>query len=119
MIWIERIAYMLALFAAITYWQMPDYMPYVLGAAGILLGIVRFQEKSDNFLPADADKHLKFRTLRLFRIRRFVCACWLVGAYLMLRPGNYWILALLISVVLDLYSMFVIERIIKKSNLQK
>lgn len=119
MVWLERIAYILTLFSAFFYWEYPVVTPYLLLLAAVLLIVIRLLEKTDTLLPKDADKNLKLRLTRLFRIRRFVGICWLFGGWMMFRPGNYWILALLISVVLDLYSIFIIDRIIKKTNLQK
>lgn len=119
MIWLERIAYILTLAAAFFYWEMPQYAPFVLILAAVILIVIRLLEKSEKIMPKEMDKSLQLRATRIFRIRRFVGICWLFAGYMMFRPGNFWILALLISVVLDLYSMFVIERIIKKSNLQK
>lgn len=97
---IERIAYVLLLASvlmAFTYLEIARYMASV-GAAG--LAICRLRERYEG-----SNTRLK----RLMRLRHLVGIAYVVGAGLMFRPYNYWLVAFAIAVVLELYTLFVFD----------
>ena len=102
---IERIAYVLLLVAvllAFTYLEIARYVASV-GAAGI--AVCRLSERYEGS---------NIRLKRLIRLRRLVGIAYVVGAGLMFRPYNYWLVAYAIAVVLELYTLFVFDHENKK-----
>ncbi len=107
--YIERVAYVLLLIAIVIAFNEPDWAGYLasVGAAGI--AVARFKERYEG--P-------NTRLRRLMRLRHLVGVAYVVGAGLMFKEGNYWLIAFLIGVVLELYSMFVVEYEKKKEDAQ-
>ena len=107
---IERIAYVLLLVAvllAFTYLEIARYVASV-GAAGI--PVCRLSERYEGS---------NVRLKRLMRLRRLVGIAYVVGAGLMFRPYNYWLVAYAIAVVLELYTLFVFDHENKKVDTTK
>ncbi|MBP5345694.1 MAG: hypothetical protein J6X31_04835 [Bacteroidales bacterium] len=105
--YIERIAYVLMLIAiliAFNHLEVARYLASV-GAAGI--AIARFKERYNG---------TNLRLKRLTRLRHLVGVAYVVGAGLMFRPYNYWLIAFAVAVVLELYTIFVIEHEEKKQK---
>lgn len=98
---IERIAYILLLVAVAFAFRFPDFTPYVasVGAAGI--AVCRLKERYEG-------KNIRLK--RLIRQRHLVGIAYVVGAGLMFKELNYWLVAFMIAVILDLYTMFVYSR---------
>ncbi|MBO6013140.1 MAG: hypothetical protein J6P82_06440 [Bacteroidales bacterium] len=98
--YVERVAYVLLLVAIIIAFSYPIPAAYLasVGAAGI--AIVRLRERYEG---------TNTRLRRIMRIRRLTGIAFVVGAGLMFREGNYWLIAYVIAVVLEFYTMFVIE----------
>ncbi|MBR0037734.1 MAG: hypothetical protein IJP70_08860 [Bacteroidales bacterium] len=98
--YVERVAYVLLLVAIVIAFHYPEIAAYIasVGAAGI--AVARFRERYDGN---------NTRLRRIMRIRHLVGVAFVVGAGLMFREGNYWLVAFMIAVVLELYTMFVME----------
>lgn len=99
--YIERVAYVLLLIAVTIAFQHMEIARYLaaFGAAGI--AVTRFREQYDG--P-------NLRLKRLMRIRHLIGVCYVVGAGLMFREYNYWLIAFAIAVILELYTIFVFEK---------
>lgn len=108
--YIESISYILALLSVLTFFHYPQIAPYLLalGAAGLC--ITRWREKYDG-------KNLRIG--RIMRIRHFIGVVWLIASYYMFKPGNYWLVIILIAVVLEFYTIGVIEHVKKKEAKNK
>lgn len=104
---LERISYILVLLAVVMAFQQPDIARYVasVGAAGI--AIVRLRERYEGS---------NLRLKRLVRLRHLVGIIYVVGAGLMFRPYNYWLVAFFIAVMIELYTILVAERESKKED---
>jgi len=104
--YIEYLSYILALLSVMLYFNQPEIAPYLLalGAAGLC--IVRWRERYDG-------KNLRIG--RIMRIRHFIGVIWLIASYYMYKPGNYWMIAIFIAVILELYTLWVIGREEKKA----
>lgn len=105
--YLERIAYVLLLIGilgAFNYMEIARYVASV-GAAGI--AIVRLQERYEG---------TNLRLKRLIRLRHLVGIGYVVGAGLMFRELNYWLVAFFASVVIELYTLFIFDRETQKDN---
>lgn len=96
--YIEQAAYILALISVLVYYQFPTAAPYLLalGAAGLC--ICRWRERYEG-------KNLRLR--RINSIRHLIGVIWLVASYFMFKPGNYWLIAITVAVVLEGYTLIV------------
>lgn len=105
--YIEYISYFLALLSVLLFFHQREIAPYLLalGAAGLC--VVRWRERYDG-------KNLRIG--RIMRIRHFIGVIWLIASYYMFRPGNYWMTIILIAVVLELYTLWVLDHEEKKIN---
>jgi len=103
--YIESAAYILALLSVIVFFHYPEIAPYLLalGAAGLC--ITRWRERYEG---------TNLRLRRIIRIRHFIGVIWLIASYYMFKPGNYWLVAIMIAVILEFYSLWVIEYTRKK-----
>lgn len=108
--YIERVAYVLLLLAIIMAFREPLIARYVasIGAAGV--AIVRLRERYEG--P-------NVRLKRLMRLRHLVGIGYVVGAGLMFKEQNYWLVAFGISVLIELYTIFVYDHETKKDNVSK
>lgn len=77
-----------------------DYAPYIMavGCAGLL--ICHFAERYSG---------TNLRLSRLYGIRHITGLVYCVSAYFMFQPGMYWVLALLVAAVLEIYTLLVIS----------
>lgn len=99
--YIEQIAYILLLGAVLmaSYnhgWL--DVARYVasVGAAGV--AVVRLRERYEGN---------SLRLKRLIRLRHLIGIAYVVGAGLMFKEHNYWLVAFLIGVILEIYTLWV------------
>ncbi len=96
--YVEYIGYALLMVAILFAFDQPQLAPYLasVGAAGV--AVTHFRKRYEG-------QNLRLR--RLERIYHLAGAAYVVGAGLMFRTGNYWLIAFAIAVVLDLYTMFI------------
>ena len=99
--YVERIAYILLIAAVLMAFTYPMVARYVasVGAAGIAVCRLRERYEGDNL-----------RLKRLLRLRRLVGFAYVVGAGLMFKEHNYWLVAFFIGVVLEIYSLIVLNK---------
>ena len=104
--YLERVAYVLLLLAILIAFHYPDIARYIasVGAAGV--AICRFSERYEGS---------NLRLKRLMRLRRLVGIAYVVGAGLMFRPYNYWLVAFAVAVIIELYTIFVFDHENKKA----
>ncbi len=105
--YVEQIAYILlvgAVLLASYNYEWLEIARYVasVGAAGVAVVRLRERYEGDNL-----------RLKRLMRLRRMVGIAYVIGAGLMFKEHNYWLVAYLIGVILELYTLFVFS---KESN---
>lgn len=105
--YVEQIAYILlvgAVLLASYNYEWLEIARYVasVGAAGV--AVVRLRERYEGN---------NLRLKRLMRLRRMVGIAYVIGAGLMFKEHNYWLVAYLIGVILELYTLFVFS---KESN---
>lgn len=108
--YVEQIAYILLLGAVLmaSYnHEWLDIARYIasVGAAGV--AIARLREHYEG-------KSLRLK--RLMRLRHMVGIAYVVGAGLMFKEYNYWLVAFLIGVILELYTLFVLSKTNKDDN---
>lgn len=108
--YVEQIAYILLLGAVLmaSYnYEWLDIARYIasVGAAGV--AIARLRERYEG-------KNLRLK--RLMRLRHMVGIAYVVGAGLMFKEYNYWLVAFLIGVILELYTLFVLSKTNKDDN---
>lgn len=103
--YVERISYIVLLLALLFAFTQPVISRYVAAVGSAGLAVCHFREQYDG---------RNMRIKRLMRIRHLIGFIYIGGSYLMFRAGNYWMVAYLIAVILELYTMFVIEREEKK-----
>ncbi len=105
--YLERVAYVLLLIGVLCAFRYPEVARYIVsvGAAGV--AIVRLRERYEG---------TNLRLKRLVRMRHLVGVAYVVGAGLMFRELNYWLVALAIAIVLELYTLFVIDKETKNEN---
>ena len=101
------ISYSLVVIATLIYMPSHEIASYVMavGSAGLL--VLHFMERYEG-------KNLRLQ--RNNRTRHLVGVLYAVAAYFMFQTGKYWILALMIAVMLELYTISVIDRETKKGN---
>jgi len=102
--YVEQIAYILLLVAVMMASYNHEWLViarYIasVGAAGI--AVVRFRERYEG-------KNLRLK--RLMRLRYLIGIAYVAGAGLMFKEYNYWLVAFLIGVILELYTIFVFSR---------
>lgn len=95
------VSYILVIFAAVTYFPLRTYAPYVmaLGAAGLL--VTHFAERYNG-------KNL--RLMRINKLRHLVGIIYGAAAYFMFGKGSYWLPALMIAAGLEIYTMHVLGK---------
>lgn len=105
--YVEQIAYVLALLSVLGYFEYPNIAPYMLalGAAGLCT--CRWKEQYEG-------KNLRLR--RINRIRHMIGIFWLVASYFMFKPGNYWLIAICVAIVLEIYTLLVHTYEMKKEQ---
>ena len=105
--YIERIAYVMILVAVLIAFNHLEIARYIasVGAAGI--AVARFREQYTG---------TNLRLKRLMRLRHLVGVAYVVGAGLMFREHNYWLVAFAVAVVIELYTIFVFEHEEQKQN---
>ena len=99
--YVEQIAYILILVSAGTWMWMPQYSPWLMAAGGIGVTINHLYEKYGA---------ANLRQRRNRRLRHLLGLVYLVTAYFMYRQTMEWVVALLIAVVIELYTLFVASR---------
>lgn len=102
--YVEQIAYILLLGAVLMASYNHEWLEiarYIasIGAAGV--AIARLRERYEG-------KNLRLK--RLMRLRHMVGIAYVVGAGLMFKEYNYWLVAFLIGVILELYTLFVLSK---------
>lgn len=105
--YVEAAAYILALISVMLFFSFPDWAPYLMALGAAMLCITRWKERYEG-------KNLRLR--RIVRIRHFIGVVWLIASYYMFKPGNYWLIAIAIALLLEFYSMWVIDRELKKEK---
>ena len=105
--YVERVAYILLLIAVAMAFSRLDVARYIasIGAAGIAVTRLKEQYNGTNL-----------RLKRLIRLRHMVGIGYVIGAGLMFKEHNYWLIAFFISVMLELYTIAVFSRENKKDN---
>ena len=105
--YLERVAYVLLLIGVLCAFRYAEVARYIVtvGAAGV--AIVRLRERYEG-----ANLRLK----RLVRVRHLVGVGYVIGAGLMFREQNYWLVALAIAVFLEIYTIVVIDKETNKEN---
>ena len=98
---ITYISYILVIVAAVTYLPLRDYAPYIMavGAAGLF--VMHFMERYEG-------KNIRLR--RIIFIRHLIGFAYGLAAYFMFRQGMYWLIALMIAAVLEIYTLWVIGK---------
>jgi len=102
--YVEQIAYILLLGAVLMAsfnYEWLEIARYVasVGAAGV--AVVRLRERYEG-------KNLRLK--RLMRLRHLVGIAYVVGAGLMFKEHNYWLVAFLIGAILELYTLLVFKQ---------
>lgn len=98
---ITNISYVLVIVASVTYLPLRDYAPYIMavGAAGLF--VMHFLERYEG-------KNLRLR--RIIFIRHIIGLAYGLAAYFMFQAGMYWLIALMIAAVLEIYTLWVIGK---------
>ena len=98
---ITNISYILVLVAAVIYLPFSDIAPYIMvvGAAGLF--VMHFMERYEG-------KNIRLR--RIMFIRHIVGLAYGLAAYFMFQQGMYWLIALMIAAVLEIYTLWVIGK---------
>ena len=107
--YVERVAYVLLLVAILCAFSYPEVARYVasVGAAGIAVARLRERYEGTNV-----------RLKRLIRLRHLVGIGYVVGAGLMFREQNYWLVAFFVAVIIELYTLIILEKETKKETKQ-
>lgn len=102
---ITNISYVLVLIAAVAYLPFPQYAPYIMvvGAAGLF--VMHFMERYEG-------KNIRLKRINF--IRHIIGLLYGVSAYYMFQRGMYWVLALMIATVLEIYTLWVIDKETRK-----
>ncbi|MCF0180085.1 MAG: hypothetical protein HUJ97_07575 [Bacteroidales bacterium] len=100
-----NISYILVIVAAITYMPFPDYAPYIMlvGAVGLFVS---------HFMERYIGRNMRLR--HIIFIRHIIGFLYGIVAYLIFQRGMYWVLALLIAAILEIYTLWVIDKESKK-----
>lgn len=108
--YIERVAYILLLIAAVLAFSHIEIARYLasVGAAGIAVTRLKEQYIGTNL-----------RLKRLIRLRHMVGIGYVIGAGLMFKEHNYWLVAFAVSVMIEIYTIFVFDRESKKENVSE
>lgn len=95
------ISYTLVIIAAVIYMPFQGIAPYIMvvGAAGLF--IMHFAERYEG-------KNIRLR--RIVFIRHLIGLAYGLSAYFMFRQGMYWLIALMVAAVLEIYTLWVIGR---------
>lgn len=98
---ITNISYIFVLVAAVIYLPFRDIAPYIMvvGAAGLF--VMHFMERYEG-------KNIRLR--RIMFIRHIVGLAYGLAAYFMFQQGMYWLVALMIAAVLEIYTLWVIGK---------
>lgn len=98
---LEQIAYVLILLAAGAYLWLPAVSPWMMGAGALGIIACHLNEK---YGGSD------LRQRRNRKLRHILGLLYAVTAYLMWQGGMQWVVALLIAVAIELYTIFVVSR---------
>jgi len=98
---VAMVSYVLVLFAAITYFTLHTYAPYVMavGAAGLF--VTHFAERYNG-------KNLRLQ--RIYTMRHLIGIIYVAAAYFMFKAGSYWLPALMVAAMLEIYTMHVLGK---------
>lgn len=104
---IERVAYILLIIAILMGFSHLEIARYIasVGAAGIAVPRLKEQYTGTNI-----------RLKRLIRLRHMVGIGYVIGAGLMFKEHNYWLVVFLVSVLIEIYTIFVFDRESKKED---
>ena len=98
---VSNISYILVLIAAIMYIPFQQYAPYVMLVGAVGLFVTHFMER---YIGRN------FRLRHIVFIRRIIGFLYGISAYLMFQKGMYWVLALMIAAILEIYTLWVIDK---------
>ncbi len=104
---IFQISALLILFAAVFYNFRPDIARYVMIPAVVGFGVTTFlnRYKGDNF-----------RAKRLFNMQVFAVLIMAAATYFMFMYLSQWVMLMLVSAILILYSSIMLSKIENKEN---
>ncbi|MDO4497066.1 MAG: hypothetical protein Q4B58_04415 [Bacteroidales bacterium] len=105
--YIEYVAYLLVLISAMIGFSHHEIACYMMAVGASALCLLHWREKYEG-------KNLRLK--RIMRIRHFIGVIWLVASYYMFKEGNYWPVIILIAVVLEYYTIWIINREEKKEK---
>ncbi|MDD3788634.1 MAG: hypothetical protein PHO94_08050 [Petrimonas sp.] len=89
------------LLAAILYFFLPEFAPWLMAAGVIVFTIITAKSPYEG---------KSIRGKRLFTFRVFACVLMAVATYFMFRQRNEWVVIMLIAGVFLTYSAFVLPR---------
>ena len=98
---ISYIAYSLTVVAAVLYMPFPKIAPYIMAVGCAALLVLHFMERYEGN---------NLRLQRNMRSRHLVGVLYAVAAYFMFQPGMYWVLALMVAVMLEIYTLSVMTK---------
>ena len=98
----ERIGFVLMAVAGWGYMSWPAVAPWLMAVGAVAVAVTHLAERYDG---------TNLRLRRIVRTRHLVGVIYIVTSYFMFRDGMYWVVALLVAVVLELYTLFVISKI--------
>lgn len=98
---IINISYLLVVVAAVAYMPFQQYAPYLMIVGGAVLFVSHFAEKYDGN---------NIRLKRIFFIRHLIGLLYGLSAYFMFQHKNYWVICLMLSALLELYTVWVITK---------
>lgn len=103
--YVEKASYIILLLALLMAFSQPILARYLAAVGSAGLAVCHFRERYNG---------KSIRLQRLMRIRYLIGFIYIGGSYLMFRDGNYWMVAYLVAVLLELYTIFIFERENKK-----
>ena len=95
------VAYTLIIISTLLYLPYKSIAPYLMAAGAAVLFVLHFMERYEG-------RNLRLK--RIIFIRHLIGVAFGVSAYYMFKDGMYWVMALMIASVLEIYTLWVIKK---------